>query len=349
MTSRSRASTPAAGETSPAARRTGAVGILDETRLLSRIEAGSFPASLYIEGPDEALKAALLSEIRFAWARSCPEAPHARVLRAAESGVEEILASFHGASLFTPRELIVVLDLEGLGRSDRQVKALTEGVARPSGGSCLVLVESAAESPRKSLESLRLACEARCVCVPLGRAALVAWGQRRVAREGLEAEPGLIEALADACDQNPAETFNELDKLIACAGPDRKLTRALAAALLRPVAGAELRDYLSAVATGDPAQAARRLGQLLAAGAGEGSVFFALANLVGGSLGGWARHRDLSVQLARRRPPADLARALDALYRGEAAWKRGRADVVAVLEQATRVVSGASSRGREVS
>jgi DNA polymerase III delta subunit len=339
-TSRPGTSAPA----SPAAergagRRSAEGGILDEARLLTQLEAGRFPASLYLEGPDEALKAAVLSEIRFAWARSCPEAPHARVLRAAEAGVEEILASFHGASLFTPRELIVVLDLEGLGRSSVQVKALAEGLARPSGGSCLVLVESAAESPRKALELLRMASEARCVCVPLGRSALVAWGQRRVAREGLEAEPGLIETLADACDLNPAETFNELDKLIACVGKDGKITRALASALLRPVAGAELRDYLAAVALGDPSQAARRLGQLLAAGAGEGTVFFALANLVGGSLGGWARHRDLSIQLARRRPPADLARALDALYRGEAAWKRGRADVVAVLEQATRVVS----------
>jgi DNA polymerase III delta subunit len=322
--------------------------MLDEARLLAQLEAGRFPASLYVEGPDEALKAALLSEIRFAWAKSCPEAPHARVLRAAESGVEDILASYQGASLFTPRELIVVLDLEGLGRSEKQVRALAEGISRPAGGSCLVLVESAAESPRRALEPVRTACEARCVCVPLGRSALVAWGQRRVAREGLEAEPGLIEMIADACDQNPAETFNEIDKLIACAGPDKKLTRALATALLRPVTGAELRDYLSAVAGGDPPQAARRLGQLLATGVGEGSVFFALTNLVGGSLGGWARHRDLSVQLARRRAPDDLARALDALYRGEAAWKRGRADVVAVLEQATGVVSSSAvARGRE--
>ena len=50
------------------------------------------------------------------------------MLRAAEAGVEEILASFHGASLFTPRELIVVLDLEGLARSNAHVKALAEGV-----------------------------------------------------------------------------------------------------------------------------------------------------------------------------------------------------------------------------
>ena len=270
------------------------------------------------------------------------------MLRAAEAGVEEILASYHGASLFTPRELIIVLDMEGLARSERQIEALAEGVARPSGGSCLVLVESASETERKKLEPVRLASEARCVCLPLTRTALVAWGERRIAREGLQAEPGLVETLADACDQNPAETLNELDKLITCAGPEQKITRAMAAALLRPVAGAELRDYLAAVAIGDQPAAARRLGAVLAAGAGEGLVFFSLTNLVSGSLGGWSRNRDLSVQLARRRPPADLGRALDALYRGEAAWKRGRADVVAVLEQATRVVSAASSaRGRE--
>ena len=31
---------------------------------------------------------------------------------------------------------------------------------------------------------------------------------------------------------------------------------------------------------------------------------------------------------------------LDGLYRAEATWKGGRADAVAVLEQATRVVAG---------
>jgi hypothetical protein len=35
---------------------------------------------------------------------------------------------------------------------------------------------------------------------------------------------------------------------------------------------------------------------------------------------------------------------MDALYRGEAAWKGGRADVVAVLEQATREVAGPAAR-----
>ena len=68
-------------------------------------------------------------------------------------------------------------------------------------------------------------------------------------------------------------------------------------------------------------------------------MLFALANLVGGALGGWARHRELSAALAPAQPPARAgALALDALYRAEAAWKSGRADVVAVLELATRAV-----------
>jgi hypothetical protein len=71
-------------------------------------------------------------------------------------------------------------------------------------------------------------------------------------------------------------------------------------------------------------------------------VLFALTNLVGGALGGWARQRELSSALGRRLGPGGLARCMDALYRAEAAWKGGRADVVAVLEQATRVVSGAA-------
>ncbi len=263
------------------------------------------------------------------------------MFRAAESGAEEILAAFHGTSLFTPRELVIVLDLEGLGRSEKNVLALAEGLTRPNDGSCLTLVESAAEQPRKSLEPVRAACAVRCVSVPLGRQALVEWGRRRVARERVRTEAGLLEMLADACENDPAEFFNELDKLITCAGPDGTLTRDQAAALLRPVVGSDLREFLAVVAAGDAPAAARRLGRVLASGVGEGTVLFALSNLVGGALGGWARQRDLSMQLARRAGPGDLARALDALYRAEAAWKRGRADVVAVLEQATRVVSGA--------
>lgn len=52
---------------------------------------------------------------------------------------------------------------------------------------------------------------------------------------------------------------------------------------------------------------------------------------------------------APRRAAAERAdhrrwrRALDAVYRAESAWKGGRADVVAVLEHATRDVAGAGA------
>jgi DNA polymerase III delta subunit len=307
---------------------------------MARLEHGEFPASLYLDGPDESLKAAWIGEVKRAWAKACPEAPYPRVFRAAEDGVEEILAAYHGTSLFTPRELLIVLDVEGLGRSERALRALAEGVARPAGGSCLVLSESAAESARKSLEPLRAACALRLTALPLGRAALITWGQRRLGREQVTPEDGLLELLADACENDPSEFFNELEKLLTCVGDSRRLTRAEAAALLRPVAGADLVEFLATVAVGDAGLAARKLSRVLAAGEGEGTVLFALANLVGGAIGGWARWRDLSMTLARRAGPEDLTRALDALYRAEAAWKQGRADVVTVLEQVTRVVSG---------
>jgi len=311
---------------------------LDEDALVSRLERGDFPPSLYLDGPDESLKAAWIAEVRRAWARACPEAPYPRVFRAGEDGVEEILAAYHGTSLFTPRELLIVLDVEGLGRSERTVKAFAEGVARSAGGSSLVLSESASDSARKSLEPLRTACAVRVTAVPLGRDSLVSWGRRRLGREEVSAEDGLLEMLAEACENDPSEFFNELEKLVTCVGESRRLTRAEAALLLRPVAGADLVEFLATVAAGDAALAGRRLSRVLASGESEGSVLFALANLVGGALGGWARWRELSMALARRTPPGELARALDAIYRAESAWKRGRADAVTALEQATREV-----------
>jgi DNA polymerase III delta subunit len=321
--------------------------------LLERFQAGDFPATLYVEGPSEPLKAALLGELKAAWAASCPESPRARVLRAAESGVEEILAAYQGGSLFSPRELTLVLEVEDLGRSEKKIGVLAAGLARPAGGSSLVLVESAAENERKTLEPLRSACAVRWSAQPPGRRELVVWATLRLARLELEAEAGLLEALADASEGDPLVFFSELGKLetLAPAGAQRgpsapgtggrgSVGRAELALLLRPAVGADLPDYLAAVAMGDRARAARSLGRLLATGISEGTVLFALTNLVGGALGAWSRNRELSEALRRRRPAQELAGALDALYRAEAAWKGGRADVVAVLEQATHAVAG---------
>jgi DNA polymerase III delta subunit len=238
-----------------------------------------------------------------------------------------------------------VLEIEDLGRSEKKIGVLAAGLARPAGGSCLVLVESAAETERRSLEPLRSACEVRWTALPPGRGELIAWGERRLARAGLSPEPGLVEALAEAVEGDALAFFSELGKLETLAaapglaGP-RSVGRSELALLLRPVVGADLPDYLAAVAMGDPGRASRCLGRLLATGISEGTVLFALSNLVGGALGGWSRNARLSDTLRRRRSPPELAAALDALYRGEAAWKGGRADVVAVLEQATHAVAG---------
>jgi len=261
-------------------------------------------------------------------------------MRVAESGVDEILSSYQGGSLFASRELILVLEIEDLGKSEKRVAALAEGLSRPGGESCLVLVESEAENPRKTLEPLRAACSTRIDAQPPGRAELMSWGARHLEREGVTAEAGLLETLADACEGDALAYFSELARLAGFAGPQGKVTRADAAALLTPAVGAVLKDYLGAVTDGDSRLASRRLGRLLAAGESEGTILWALTNLVGGALGGWAKERGLSASLRTRRTPAQLGRAMDALYRAEAAWKGGRADAVAVLEQATRVVAG---------
>jgi DNA polymerase III delta subunit len=296
------------------------------------------PATLYLEGPCEPLKAAMLAELRAAWAAHVPQAPTARVLRAAESGVEEILAAYQGASLFAPRELTLVLEVEDLGRSEKRVAALAAGLARPSGGSCLVLVESEGDSTRKSLDPLRAAVSARWVADPPDRRALLAWGARRLARERITAERGALEAVADTCEGDPLAYLNEVEKLCVWAGEDRTVHLADARALLRPAVGADLPEYLSAVALGHAGHATVRLARLLAAGVSEGEILFGLSNLVGGALGGWAKNKVQSEVLRRRLPPASLSVAVDALYRAEAAWKSGRADVGAVLELATRAV-----------
>jgi DNA polymerase III delta subunit len=309
--------------------------------LLERLGRDDFPPALYLDGPDEGLKAAILAEYRRAWARAVPETPAARVFGASETSVDELLGAYHGGSLFAPRELLLVLDVEDYGRSEKRIAALAEGIARPTSGTCIVLVESAAETERKSLAPLRAACTAHVTAMPSTRSMLLGWGRRRAARERITVDAGVMESVVDACEGDGIAFFDELEKLCLWAGPGGRLREADVATLMRPVAGADLPGYLAAIAAGDGATAARRLNRLLAAGVGEGTVLFALANLVGGALGGWARHRELSAALRQRLASRELGRALDGIYRAEAAWKGGRADVIAVLEQATRAVAGA--------
>ena len=310
---------------------------LGAATLFERLDRAQFPASLYLEGPSEALKAAVLADLRHAWSKSLTEA-HPRVFRAAETSVEEILAAYQGVSLFSPRELVIVLEIEDLGRSEKRIAALAEGLGRPAGESCLVLVESAADTPRKSLEPLRSASSARWSADPPRRGELSLWCTRRLARGGVAADAGVVDSVIEACEGDALAAFNEIDRLMSYAAPSGRLAAADAAKLLRPVAGADLADYLGAVALGQGGLATRRLGRLLSAGAGEGAVLWALSNLVGGALGGWARERELSMTLGRRLGPGALARAMDAIYRAEAARKGGRADPIAVLEQATRML-----------
>lgn len=335
-----RATAPRAAFARPAASRGTSPGA-DLPALLAAVDRAEFPSSLYLEGPSEPLKAAILWDLRHAWAHAFPDAPPSRVLRVAESGVDEILSASQGGSLFATRDLIVVLEIEDLGKSEKRVAALAGGLARPGADSCLVLVESEAENPRKTLEPLRAACALHVNAASPGRAALIGWGGRRLSREGIRAEAGVLDRLADACEGDALAFFSELSRLTSFAGPGGTVTERDSDELLRPAVGAVMTDYLRAISSGDARLASRRLGRLLAAGENEGSILWALTNLVGGALGGWAKQKELSGALRSRRSPAQLMRAMDALYRAESAWKGGRADAVAVLEQATRVVAGA--------
>ena len=163
--------------------------------LLDRAAKGEFPGTVYIEGPDEAVKAALLTEWRRLWAAAVPDAPLARVLNADEAGVDAILAAYQNVSLFAPRELTLVLELEKLGRSEKRVDALASGLSSPAGASCLVLVEPAAETPRKTLEPVRAACLVRVDVQPPSEQELLEWGRRRLAASGNTPEAGALEAL----------------------------------------------------------------------------------------------------------------------------------------------------------
>jgi len=217
----------------PAARPSRPAAAMAPLALLERASRGEFPPTVYLEGSDEAVKAAFLAEFRRCWAAAVPEAPQARVMRPGEHDVDQILAAFQNVSLFAPRELTLVLEVEDLGRSEKRVEALAAGLATPAGGSCLVLVESEAETVRKTLAPLRAACAVRVVADRPEPPELLRWGALRLAAQGCKADPGALEALLETCEDDAIAFMNETGKLAALAGASGVVTKQHVAALNR--------------------------------------------------------------------------------------------------------------------
>jgi len=208
-----------------------------------------------------------------------------------------------------------------------------------------VLVESASETTRKTLEPLRAACAVRIDAQPPEPAGLLSLASLRLAGNGCTADAGVLEELLETCERDSLAFLNEVGKLAVLGSTGGRVTLAHVRSLSAPHVGADLPEYLMAVASGDAPRAAQRLERLLAAGESEGSVLWALGHLVSSTLTrvhnryGWAKWPELAETLGRHRRPGELARALDAVYRAESAWKSGRADVRTALEQATREVA----------
>jgi DNA polymerase-3 subunit delta len=303
------------------------------------------PRALYLAGADEAAKAEALTGLKERWAAAYPGVPPT-VLRAGEAGVEQVMAAAQGGSLFQPAAFVLVLNVEEWVRSPRTVEAAARGVAAIAPENCVVFVESAAETERKTLAALAAECGLRVTLDGLPPEVLARWAERRLARLGVQAEPGTVALVIDTSRLDTAEVMNEIEKLADWAGPGGRLTRAQTEALLRPVHAGSLAALARAVAERRPDQAVDHLLRSLGSGESEGTILFRLQTLVSGALRlktqqwGWIRDRENSERLARGRSDRELTAALDLLYRVERAWKSGRGDAPALLTRAVLGVAG---------
>lgn len=345
---------------SPAPSRTGRGGAARRPRAAAgprALDAAGFdawlageeplPRALYLAGADEAAKTEALAGLKERWAAAYPGvAP--TVLRAGEAGVERVMAAAQGASLFQPAALVVVLNIEEWVRSPRLVEAAARGVAAIAPENCVVFVESAAETERKTLAALAGECAVRVDLDALPPEVLTRWAERRLARLGVAAEPGTVALVLEASRLETAEVMNEIEKLADWAGPGGRLTRAQAEAVLRPVHAGSLPAMARAIAARRADQAVDHLLRALGSGESEGTVLFHLQSLVSGALRlkspptgwVWVRDRANSERLARDRSERELTAALDLLYRVERAWKSGRGDAPALLTRAVLGVAG---------
>lgn len=273
------------------------------------------------------------------WADDHPDVPPV-VVRAAETGVDRVLAEAQGSSLFAPASFVLVLNVEEWVRSAKTVEAAAHGASSIPSGNVLVFVESAAENERKTLAVLSAACAMTVTVEAPPPEVLTRWAERRLQRSGVKPGPGVIEAVLDASRLETSEVMNEVDKLGDWAAGAGKITREEAERVLRPVHSGSLTALSRAVAEGRSDAAVDHLLRALEAGESEGTVLFQLQTLVAGALRmrthqwGWIRDRDNSDRLARSRGATELSQALDLLYRTERAWKSGRADVETLLVRA---------------
>ena len=218
-----------------------------------------------------------------------------------------------------------MLEIEDLGRSEKQVAALAEGIARPAGGvvpgAGRVGRRHAAQDARAAARRVRGALRGAC-----RRRAPSCWrgASARLAREGIEAEAGRrSRCVADACEGDPLAFFNELDKLFACAGASGRLTRDDGARCCGPWSAPICPSTWPPWRSATPGS--RRSGSAGCSprGVGEGAVLFALSNLVGGALGGWARQREPATH-APAQDPARSRRRTRLSRRGAGEGGRGR-------------------------
>jgi DNA polymerase III delta subunit len=307
--------------------------------------AEPLPRALYLGGADEAAKAEALARLRERWAAVYPDIPPT-VLRAGEAGIEQVMAAAQGGSLFQPAAFVLVLNVEEWVRSPRTVEAAAQGTAAIAPENCVVFVESAAETERKTLAALAGACGLRVALDGLPPEVLARWAERRLARLGVKAEPGVLERVIDASRLETAEVMNEVAKLADWAGPGARVTRAQAEEVLRPVHSGSLAALARAVAERHADQAVDHLLRSLGAGESEGTALFQLQTLFAGALRlktqqwGWIRDRENSERLARGASERELTAALDLLYRVERAWKSGRGDAATLLTRAVIGVAG---------
>ena len=320
------------------------MGTLTPSAVRSQIAAGTPDPVYLLQGEDDEEKAALVSEfaglidegLRAFNVERFPAGDWTTGDKLVD-GVADLAAAVRTLPMMAPRRVVTVTQAEALlvpkresEAAERALQALAALVERPEPQTTLVFVAAPIDRRTRTWKLLQKhATIVECgVVEDLGAA--VQWIRARVARDGIEIEPGAARLLAEragfppqARDKGPrgdlARLRGELERLKLYALGQKTITLADAREIAGPAAVQDDWAMTNAIEAGQTGEALRQLALVLDAGAAPEKIL--------GQLGWMVRSKFPAIA------PAQVAAGVDAVFRTDLDLKRSAGDARLLLER----------------
>ena len=301
----------------------------------AQIASGQLDPVYLILGDDEQWKLALAAEFEQALDEGLRAFNLSR-FRGGEAALREVLDAARTLPLMAPRRVVIVSHAERLLQPAREGVAATRDAAEleayledPLPHAALVLVSAPLDERRRlNKQLLRSATVVRSAVLKTATDAQ-RWIRAHIESAGKRIDPDAVRLLGERIGPNLNRLRDETERLLLFVGEQPVVSIQDARAVAGPAAAYDNWAVTRAIERGDTATALRQLGLALEQGAEPYMVLGQLA---------W---------VARSRLPAPrIPRAIDVVFRTDAALKRSAGDRRLLLERLVIELCEAAAGGR---